>query len=97
MNVVESRGQRFQSMQPFPATMIFKNPTNQQIQSADVIALFDPENPGWHEVLICPTSAPKTPGHELLVIDIPVNPANWAAVQIWREKINRLRSQPDPG
>lgn len=72
--------------------MILANPTNQQIFSADVIALFDPTNPGWHEVLVCPSHAPKTPGHELLVIDIPVNPASSDSLNAWRERIRRVRS-----
>jgi len=72
--------------------MIVQNPTDQELRSADIIALFDLSHPGWHEVLVNVLREERMSPRDFLVIDIPVDSANQHDVKRWREHVARLRA-----
>jgi hypothetical protein len=69
--------------------MIFTNPSDKVLKSADMIALFDEAVPGWHEIVVGLTAehSPTT----YLVVDIAVDSTDAEAVQAWRNKIAKAR------
>jgi hypothetical protein len=70
--------------------MIFDNPSDALLASADTIALFDPKWASWHEVVVHAPVSPRS-GNRFTVIDIPVDSTNAAAVQAWRDRIATAR------
>jgi hypothetical protein len=70
--------------------MIFTNPNDGVLKSADIIALFDKAVPDWHEIVV---SVPESrePSTTYLVVDIPVDSTDAVAVQAWRDRIVAAR------
>jgi len=71
--------------------MIVSNPSDEALRSADAIALFDPNRPDWHEVVIVAGARPLH-GQGFVVLDIPVDSADESAVQHQRDRIRAARS-----
>ncbi|OAI53341.1 hypothetical protein AYO47_04920 [Planctomyces sp. SCGC AG-212-M04] len=70
--------------------MIVSNPSEQPLKSADAIALFDPQRPDWHEVVIVAGARPKG-GQGFVVLDIPIDSADRVAVQSLKDRIAAAR------
>ena len=71
--------------------MIFDNPPDKLLRSADLIALFDHNVPGWHEVLLDGTQDARLSPKDFLVVDIPVDSTDAEQVRHWRERIANVR------
>jgi hypothetical protein len=71
--------------------MIFDSPPDQLLRTADIISLFDPRVPAWHEVVVNNVIDQSLSPKDFTVVDIPVDSANWVAVQKWRDRIATAR------
>lgn len=74
--------------------MIFEAPPDRIIQSADVIALFDLHQRGRQQVIFRTGTDEQTSPMSRLVVDIPVDLNDAAAVQRWKDRIATVRSCP---
>jgi hypothetical protein len=72
--------------------MIFPDPTNDVLCAADLIALFDPGVPGWHEVVTSLLKGERHSSTDFLVVDIPVDSTDEPAVRAWKDRITTVRS-----
>lgn len=70
--------------------MVVQKPTDEQIQSADIITFFDPNRPGFYQIVIDAVRYKKPP-RDLDVIDIPVDSTKLAEVDRLRDRIKALR------
>ena len=71
--------------------MIHRDPTSTMLRGADVITLFDPQIPGWNQVVISFDGEPERHSPDFVVIDIPVDSANECHVLLWRDRIRLAR------
>jgi hypothetical protein len=70
--------------------MIFTNPNEKVLQTADAITLIDQSVKGWKVVVVkLPTK--QEPGRNPLHVEIPVDSKNDAAVQGWKDVIEAVR------
>ena len=76
--------------------MIFENPTDDTLRAADVIALFDRNYPGWHEIIASTMGTESMSPKEFLIVDIPVNAMDWASIRNWRMRIDFARNSGQP-
>src|SRR6476619_7300134 len=72
-------------------TMIVPIPTDEQIRSAHVIALFDPQLPEYHLVVVDTLNRTRRTPKELTVVDIPVDSTNSVLVAQWLDQIGKVR------
>ena len=72
--------------------MIFLNPSNIVLFAADIIAFFDPNVPGWDEIVINAVEGVRLTARDFTVVDIPVDSTDATAVQVWRDRIAVVRS-----
>jgi hypothetical protein len=73
--------------------MIVPRPTDEQIRSAQVITLFDPQRPGFFQVVVDNLDRTKSPPKDALVVDIPVDSINFEMMEHWLDWITRARSE----
>src|SRR5689334_2960653 len=66
--------------------MIVLNPSDEALRSADAIALFDPNRPDWHEVVVVAGARPAR-GQAFVVLDIPVDSTDQSSVRSLRDRI----------
>src|SRR5436190_1672812 len=71
--------------------MIVPIPTDEQIRSAHVIALFDPHLPEYHMVVVDTMNRTRSTPKELAVVDIPVDSTNAVLVAQWLDQIGKVR------
>jgi hypothetical protein len=71
--------------------MIFTNPPEKILRTADIVALYDPNVPGWHEVVVNSVGDQKLSSKDFMVVDIPVDSASGVNVQKWRDRIVSAR------
>jgi hypothetical protein len=71
--------------------VIYDNPPDKLLRAADLVGLFDPYVPGWHEIVI--DAVEKTPmaPRDFMVVDIPVDSTDAVAVQAWRDRVAEVR------
>jgi hypothetical protein len=72
--------------------MIFHNPPDKLLRTADIVALFDPHRPGWHEVVVNLLGVEACTPKDFLVVDIPVNSREPNVVEDWRKRVLEVRS-----
>jgi len=72
--------------------MIYPNPSDDVLRSADLITLYDPIAPGWNLVVVDVVGARPDNAPTWNVVDIPVDSANPDAVERWKSWIARARS-----
>ena len=66
------------------------DPSAATLQAADMIALYDPDVPGWSEVVVGSWLEALQGLDGFVSIEVPVNSKDPAALQRWRERILRL-------
>ncbi len=71
--------------------MIFQDPPDDVLRQADVIAVFDPAVPSWHEIVIALDESRSTGVRDFLVVDIPVDSRDTEATNALREHIRNVR------
>lgn len=70
--------------------MIFTNPNEKVLQTADAITLIDKAVKGWKAVIVkMPTK--RQPGRNYLLVEIPVDSKDSAAVQRWNDAVKAAR------
>ncbi len=75
-----------------PALMIYKDPPDLVLKSADIVALYYPDQPRWYKVLVdLDPLQPRSP-RGYLVVDIPVDSTDGAVVESWRVRIIAARA-----
>jgi len=72
--------------------MIVPKPTEEQIRSAQVITFFDPQRPGYYQVVVDAVDRTKKLPRDLLVVDIPVDSTNADMIQHMLDWIEKVRS-----
>lgn len=73
--------------------MIVPTPTEEQIRSARVITLFDPQRPEFHQSVLDTVDRTKRTPRNLLVVDIPVDSSNPDMLQHMLDWIAAVRSE----
>jgi hypothetical protein len=71
--------------------MIFENPPDRLLRAADVIALFDLNVPGWHEMLVNAIGHQPMSPKDFMIVDIPVDSGDSYAIQQWRDRVTAVR------
>jgi hypothetical protein len=70
--------------------MIFTNPNEKVLQTADAIALIDKSVKGWKlEIIKLPTK--KEPGRNYLQVEIPVDSNDFTAIKGWKDAVRAAR------
>jgi hypothetical protein len=73
--------------------MIDLNPSDEVLQRAHLITLYDPQVPAWHLVVVDRVLWGRLSGICWLIVDVPVDSTNPNAIQAMRDRIERARSQ----
>jgi hypothetical protein len=69
--------------------MIVENPPDKILRVADVVAMFDFNVLSWNEVLVSTLGKRRLSPQDFMVVDIPVDSTDAAAVQEWRDRVER--------
>jgi hypothetical protein len=72
--------------------MIVPQPTDAQLRAAHVVALFDPNRPEFHRVIVDQPGSLARTAVEFNVIDIPVNSGDRAEIERWVNHVQAVRS-----
>lgn len=73
--------------------MIVPKPSDEQIRSAHVITFFDPQRPGFYQVVVDNLDRTKPPPKDALVLDVPVDSTNFEMLELWMDWILKARSE----
>jgi hypothetical protein len=71
--------------------MIVPKPTEEQIRSAHIITLFDPQRPQFHRVIVDTVDRSKRTPLDLFVVDIPIDSTNADMIRHWLDVVADAR------
>jgi hypothetical protein len=77
--------------------MIFENPPDDILRTADTIGMFDRNVPSWHLLVVRPATVDRNDdllARDYTVVDIPVDSGDSAAIRYWEKRITKARRTP---